>query len=147
MTATLFALVHFSSWLVANVLGTSCAVVDFSSNARNAGVSANRRVDCYPEPGASQSAYQARGCIWEAATQYPGAPYCFYPANTGYDVVGVSIATLKRNIAKVSTGNPTTPVKHAGAGNPSCPFGADAGLLRVSTQTIGSALFVNIFNA
>ena len=54
---------------------------------------------------------------------------------------------MHKTFLKAGTGNPIGLVKHAGSGNPGSPFGNDVGLLHVKTQSIGSALFVNIFSA
>ena len=52
------------------------------------------RVDCYPEPGASEAGCKARGCIWKPSVdqngQSTGAPWCFVPPTQG--AVGFSLA-------------------------------------------------------
>ena len=45
------------------------------------------RVDCHPDPGASQAGCEGRGCVWEPAQQ-TGAPWCRYPPDYGYSMVG-----------------------------------------------------------
>ncbi|CAJ0601551.1 unnamed protein product, partial [Cylicocyclus nassatus] len=51
-------------------------------------VDENSRVDCYPEPGATQAACEARGCVWKEASQDSpiGIPWCFYSQELGYKV-------------------------------------------------------------
>ncbi|CAL2041454.1 unnamed protein product [Caenorhabditis brenneri] len=55
-------------------------------NAQSVDVS--KRVDCFPEPGASQDSCQSRGCIWEEATNGSpvGTPWCYYPTQSGFTV-------------------------------------------------------------
>lgn len=56
------------------------------SNGQSVDVS--KRVDCFPEPGASQSTCQSRGCIWEEAPNGSpvGTPWCYYPTQSGFTV-------------------------------------------------------------
>uniref|UniRef100_A0A8C3BCL9 P-type domain-containing protein n=1 Tax=Cairina moschata TaxID=8855 RepID=A0A8C3BCL9_CAIMO len=41
------------------------------------------RVDCHPQPGASQESCEARGCTW-CTTDVPNAPWCFFPEDSPY---------------------------------------------------------------
>ena len=80
-------------------LGTATATsvqnVSVSSTAQCSAVETARRINCYPQSGASQSGCEARGCCWSpvgtaaaaAATGDPvfvgepdaSTPWCFYP--------------------------------------------------------------------
>ncbi|XP_049339266.1 sucrase-isomaltase, intestinal [Astyanax mexicanus] len=44
------------------------------------------RVDCHPEPGASQLRCQQRGCCWNPLDQ-TNVPWCYFPRNHGYTVI------------------------------------------------------------
>ena len=50
------------------------------------------RIDCHPDPGAYEEKCQERGCIWETV-QEEGAPYCYYPPDYGYLMVGDPVVT------------------------------------------------------
>ncbi|XP_048837847.1 sucrase-isomaltase, intestinal isoform X2 [Brienomyrus brachyistius] len=43
------------------------------------------RVDCFPESGASMYTCAQRGCCWQPLDD-SNAPWCFFPANQGYEV-------------------------------------------------------------
>ncbi|XP_023648457.2 sucrase-isomaltase, intestinal isoform X1 [Paramormyrops kingsleyae] len=43
------------------------------------------RVDCFPESGASMLKCAQRGCCWQPLDD-SNAPWCFFPANQGYEV-------------------------------------------------------------
>ncbi|KAK6746809.1 hypothetical protein RB195_000206 [Necator americanus] len=60
----------------------------FSVLASVIAVDVNSRVDCFPEPGASEDACNARGCIWQEAAQGSpvNTPWCFYSPQSGYRV-------------------------------------------------------------
>ncbi len=57
----------------------------------NNSIPVNARIDCYPEPGATQSACLERGCCWSPARANEtrefksltsmGPPYCHFPAD------------------------------------------------------------------
>uniref|UniRef100_A0A8C5X2G5 P-type domain-containing protein n=1 Tax=Malurus cyaneus samueli TaxID=2593467 RepID=A0A8C5X2G5_9PASS len=47
-------------------------------------VPVQKRIDCHPQPDASQEACEARGCIW-CGTDVPNAPWCFFPEDNPYD--------------------------------------------------------------
>ncbi|XP_030650308.1 maltase-glucoamylase, intestinal [Chanos chanos] len=60
------------------------------------------RVDCFPEPGASQQRCEARGCCWSPRDE-TNIPWCFFSKNHGYKVVSKQtpdnthmMATLER---------------------------------------------------
>lgn len=40
------------------------------------------KYDCHPEPGATQTKCESRGCIW-CVSQTPGHPWCLYGGTTG----------------------------------------------------------------
>ncbi|XP_017666877.1 PREDICTED: sucrase-isomaltase, intestinal-like isoform X1 [Lepidothrix coronata] len=46
-------------------------------------VAVKKRIDCHPQPGASQEACEARGCTW-CSTDVPNAPWCFFPEDSPY---------------------------------------------------------------
>uniref|UniRef100_A0A8C3QIF6 alpha-glucosidase n=1 Tax=Cyanoderma ruficeps TaxID=181631 RepID=A0A8C3QIF6_9PASS len=46
-------------------------------------VAVQKRIDCHPQPGASQEACEARGCTW-CSTDVPNAPWCFFPEDSPY---------------------------------------------------------------
>lgn len=94
-----------------------------------AGAGATVKFDCYPEPGASQDACQARGCIWEPTSDSNplGEPWCHFPANVGYRLAGQS-------------GNQYT-LQKTGFSN---PFGGDISQITLKVNTIGSVLNVKI---
>ncbi|KAM9292474.1 sucrase-isomaltase, intestinal-like [Morus bassanus] len=59
-------------------------------------VAVQKRIDCHPEPGASQEACEARGCTW-CATDVTNAPWCFFPKDSpyGYSLGGNTEKTAK----------------------------------------------------
>uniref|UniRef100_A0A493SZN8 P-type domain-containing protein n=1 Tax=Anas platyrhynchos platyrhynchos TaxID=8840 RepID=A0A493SZN8_ANAPP len=74
-----------SLWLLAAVLaGKSLGQCHGSSSEQCSGaVAVQRRVDCHPQPGASQERCEARGCTW-CTTDVPNAPWCFFPEDSPY---------------------------------------------------------------
>ncbi|XP_010220406.1 PREDICTED: maltase-glucoamylase, intestinal-like, partial [Tinamus guttatus] len=58
--------------------------------------SVKSRIDCHPQPGASQEGCEARGCIW-SSTEVPNAPWCFFPEDSpyGYSLAGNAEKTTK----------------------------------------------------
>ena len=56
------------------------------------GIQPEKRIDCYPEEGASQAGCQARGCCWALApAKYIHAPCCFYPPGfSSYSIANVT---------------------------------------------------------
>ena len=52
----------------------------------------NERIDCHPDPGAYKEKCEARGCMWQEAEEQ-GAPWCYYPPEYGYVMVGDPIVT------------------------------------------------------
>ncbi|KAF6720919.1 Maltase-glucoamylase, intestinal [Oryzias melastigma] len=47
------------------------------------------RVDCFPEPGASQLTCEQRGCCW-SPLDTPNVPWCFFSSNHGYTAHSVN---------------------------------------------------------
>ncbi|CAJ0930944.1 unnamed protein product, partial [Mesorhabditis belari] len=94
-------------------------------------VDVNRRVDCFPDLGASQAACTQRGCSWDAAPNGSptGTPYCYYPTNTGY---AVSSNDGKENIQLTKQGGPAN------------PYGADISPLTFKTSKVGNVLEISI---
>ncbi|XGW25367.1 hypothetical protein V3C99_006640 [Haemonchus contortus] len=99
------------------------------SNASAADV--NSLVDCFPEPGASQSLCQARGCIWqEAPPDAPeGTPWCFYPTASGFRVM--SQLSSSHYVLTSAFNN---------------PYGSNISPLNVTSRINGATLFVTIGN-
>lgn len=60
-------------------------------------VAVQKRIDCHPQPGASQEVCEARGCSW-CPTDVPNAPWCFFPKDTPYGY------SLGGNTEKTATG-------------------------------------------
>uniref|UniRef100_A0A8B9C9Z8 P-type domain-containing protein n=1 Tax=Anser brachyrhynchus TaxID=132585 RepID=A0A8B9C9Z8_9AVES len=58
-------------------------------------VAVQRRVDCHPQPGATQENCEARGCTW-CTTDVPNAPWCFFPEDSpyGYSLGGNAEKTI-----------------------------------------------------
>ena len=52
------------------------------------------RVDCHPEPGASQEKCVSRGCHW-CVSSIPDVPWCFLPKTHGYRRSGDVVSTTK----------------------------------------------------
>ncbi len=95
-------------------------------------VDRNRRIDCYPDPGANQQNCRSRGCIWDTNfnASHPTVPLCYFPSDTGYELIGSPDA----NPAVISK-------KSTSASN---PFGVDVQTLNVQRSTIGKTLNVKI---
>lgn len=59
------------------------------------------RVDCFPEPGASQQKCQARGCCWQSASGFGlrdvNVPYCFFPT----DAPSYNVDVVNQNDSKI----------------------------------------------
>uniref|UniRef100_A0A8C3K3F7 P-type domain-containing protein n=1 Tax=Calidris pygmaea TaxID=425635 RepID=A0A8C3K3F7_9CHAR len=55
-----------------------------------------KRIDCHPQPGATQEICEARGCSW-CPTDVTNAPWCFFPEDTpyGYSLGGSTEQTTK----------------------------------------------------
>ncbi|EYB85228.1 hypothetical protein Y032_0302g1857 [Ancylostoma ceylanicum] len=103
----------------------------FLCNGVNA-IDVNSRVDCFPEPGASQDACLARGCTWEEAPQGSpeGVPWCFYPKETGYRVYQQNVDYYQLVPETLST-----------------PYGANISPLEVKVRKNGATLLVSIGNS
>lgn len=69
----------------------------------------NERVDCFPEPGASQQQCEARGCCWQptAATIAPRVPFCFFPSDAPSYNVDVLNQNDSRTVALLSRSAPS----------------------------------------
>ncbi|XP_071889148.1 sucrase-isomaltase, intestinal [Anas platyrhynchos] len=72
-----------SLWLLAAVLAALGQCHGSSSEQCSGAVAVQRRVDCHPQPGASQERCEARGCTW-CTTDVPNAPWCFFPEDSPY---------------------------------------------------------------
>ncbi|XP_030816697.1 maltase-glucoamylase, intestinal-like [Camarhynchus parvulus] len=46
-------------------------------------IAVRKRIDCHPQPGASQESCEARGCTW-CSSDVPNAPWCFFPEDSPY---------------------------------------------------------------
>ncbi|XP_063967413.1 sucrase-isomaltase, intestinal-like [Lytechinus pictus] len=52
-----------------------------------------QRIDCYPDPGATEQSCEERGCRW-SSSDVDGAPWCYYPKQVdvpGYTMVSASV--------------------------------------------------------
>ncbi|CAB3404386.1 unnamed protein product [Caenorhabditis bovis] len=85
-------------------------------------------IDCYPEPGATQSACENRGCTWSPGDLSKNEPFCFFKNGVGY--------TLDSQ-----QGNTYRLRKNSGPKN---PWGADLLEIQLTQKTIGSVLNVKI---
>ncbi|CAI4224412.1 unnamed protein product [Auanema sp. JU1783] len=86
-------------------------------------IDARSRVDCFPDPGASQQACLARNCVWEpAANSDPTeTPWCYFPTETGYRLNGNKLYPVTTN-----------------------PFGDNLGPLDFTSTRYGATLSVSI---
>uniref|UniRef100_A0A3Q2X166 P-type domain-containing protein n=1 Tax=Haplochromis burtoni TaxID=8153 RepID=A0A3Q2X166_HAPBU len=60
------------------------------------------RVDCFPDPGASQAKCEARGCCWSPRDE-SNVPWCFFPTNHGYTVESQDSSILKANLIRMDS--------------------------------------------
>uniref|UniRef100_A0A914C6H1 P-type domain-containing protein n=1 Tax=Acrobeloides nanus TaxID=290746 RepID=A0A914C6H1_9BILA len=99
-------------------------------------VDPSSRVDCYPDPGASQTACQSRGCTWtpDNNDQTHTVPWCYFPTNTGY--VQSSMPSTTGGVSTIKLQKSTQ--------SPGNPFGSDFGNLNFQYQEIGAGLRVTI---
>ncbi|XP_063789067.1 maltase-glucoamylase-like [Pseudophryne corroboree] len=67
----------------------------------------SEKIDCHPEPNASEQKCISRGCIWKASNT-PGIPYCFYPLDYGY-VVEREVVTDTGITVDISLGSKMVP--------------------------------------
>ena len=55
------------------------------------------RVDCHPDPAATQERCEARGCVWRVSEPRlegeEGPPFCYYPPDYGYSMLGEPLVT------------------------------------------------------
>ncbi|KAM6137726.1 sucrase-isomaltase, intestinal-like [Pterocles gutturalis] len=81
-------------------------------------VAVQKRINCHPQPSASQEACEARGCTW-CVTNVVNAPWCFFPEDSphGYSLGGNVESTdkgwrvtLNRRQALSLFGNDISPV-------------------------------------
>uniref|UniRef100_A0A1I7YBY2 P-type domain-containing protein n=1 Tax=Steinernema glaseri TaxID=37863 RepID=A0A1I7YBY2_9BILA len=96
-------------------------------------VDENIRLDCYPDPGASQELCERRGCVWEPVddSAAKGTPYCFFPEGTGYSFDGARDPSYIPLLKTV--------------GSPKNPFDKDFEALSFTQSYIGSTLNVKLF--
>nr|XP_030111590.3 sucrase-isomaltase, intestinal isoform X2 [Taeniopygia guttata] len=73
-----------SLWFLAVVLAAlgGCRGSEQAAQCPGA-VAVQKRIDCHPQPGASQEACEARGCVWCSAGA-SNAPWCFFPEDSPY---------------------------------------------------------------
>ncbi|VDL71286.1 unnamed protein product [Nippostrongylus brasiliensis] len=85
-------------------------------------------VDCFPEPGASETLCNARGCIWQQqdASAPVGVPWCYYPRESGFKVL-----RQQDNFFQLS------PVS-------ANPYGDNISPIFVNATQLGSTLLVSI---
>ncbi|CAJ0608575.1 unnamed protein product [Cylicocyclus nassatus] len=88
------------------------------------------RMDCHPEPDATQQNCEARDCIWqEPPDQGHSIPWCFMKKGIGYTNVSTS-------------GSVITLQKKSGPKN---PWGEDIQQIYMTTSTLGKTLNVKIY--
>uniref|UniRef100_A0A8C3QE82 alpha-glucosidase n=1 Tax=Geospiza parvula TaxID=87175 RepID=A0A8C3QE82_GEOPR len=68
-------------------------------------IAVRKRIDCHPQPGASQESCEARGCTW-CSSDVPNAPWCFFPEDSPY---GYAL-TLNKRQAMSLFGNDISPI-------------------------------------
>uniref|UniRef100_A0A8C9FD89 P-type domain-containing protein n=1 Tax=Pavo cristatus TaxID=9049 RepID=A0A8C9FD89_PAVCR len=83
-------------WLLVAVLAGRCMGLFVMGLKKQCTVPAARRVNCHPQPGATQQSCEARGCTW-CATDIPNAPSCFFSEDSTY---GYSLARSTEKTAK-----------------------------------------------
>ncbi|XP_031459607.1 sucrase-isomaltase, intestinal-like [Phasianus colchicus] len=81
-------------WLLVTVL--AALGHSHGSSTEQCTVPAARRVNCHPQPGATQQSCEARGCTW-CVTDVPNAPWCFFSEDSTY---GYSLARSMEKTAK-----------------------------------------------
>lgn len=59
------------------IVGLLLGIVDNVSGQCVTNTLESDRVDCHPEPGATEASCRCRGCRWCVATK-PGVPFCFF---------------------------------------------------------------------
>ncbi|CAI5447193.1 unnamed protein product [Caenorhabditis angaria] len=95
-------------------------------------VDVTRRVDCYPEPGATEAACVARGCIYENEANQPsapvGTPWCYYPTTSGFTKKSENGQNI---VLEATTKN---------------PYGDNISPLNVKYRSNGATLLVTIGN-
>jgi alpha-glucosidase (family GH31 glycosyl hydrolase) len=79
----------------------------FSVNGQST-IDPSSRLDCWPQPSPSQSACEARQCIWDTNyyPQKPTTPLCYYPQSTGYIIKSQSGNTAQLTKSPQSLKNP-----------------------------------------
>uniref|UniRef100_A0A8C3DHQ6 alpha-glucosidase n=1 Tax=Corvus moneduloides TaxID=1196302 RepID=A0A8C3DHQ6_CORMO len=106
---------HLSVLVEASLLFASLQCCSHSSPAQDAqcpgAVAVQKRIDCHPQPGASQEACEARGCTW-CSTDVPNAPWCFFPEDSpyGYARSGSTEVTLNKRQSLTLFGNDISPI-------------------------------------
>lgn len=89
---------------------------------------AGPRINCYPEPSASQVLCEARGCIWNPIDNIDGSPSCFFKDGVGYNIDSQNGSTY--NLQKNN--------------GPKNPWGDDFQNIQLKTNMVGSVLNVKI---
>ena len=73
---------------------SDCVVQNTIANVIQAVKRVEDRVDCHPDPHATQEKCVQRGCIWDPEEEpLTGAPWCVYPPGYGYNMVGQPVNT------------------------------------------------------
>uniref|UniRef100_A0A8C3TIP6 P-type domain-containing protein n=1 Tax=Chelydra serpentina TaxID=8475 RepID=A0A8C3TIP6_CHESE len=68
---------HLMKWVLAHKSATRTPPQPFHSSTCPTTISEDRRQDCHPEPGATETACISRGCRW-CETSALNVPFCFY---------------------------------------------------------------------
>uniref|UniRef100_A0A0K0DZJ0 P-type domain-containing protein n=1 Tax=Strongyloides stercoralis TaxID=6248 RepID=A0A0K0DZJ0_STRER len=91
----------------------------------------NARLDCYPDPNASQEKCFSRGCLWDTVynDNDKNVPLCYFPQNTGYSFAQKESNTyiLKKNL-----------------NSPQNPFSNNFETLNIKVSNIGQYLKISI---
>uniref|UniRef100_A0A7E4VGI2 Maltase n=1 Tax=Panagrellus redivivus TaxID=6233 RepID=A0A7E4VGI2_PANRE len=112
-----------------------CVLAIVSTVSADGTVPVGQRVDCFPDPGFSQDACKARGCIYDSDYEQnkPSDPLCYFPANNGYTVTDQSVKA-----------NTTTATLTFSSGATANPFGTNFQQLQFQSTQLGNALKVSI---
>ncbi|XP_073692479.1 sucrase-isomaltase, intestinal-like [Garra rufa] len=87
--------------LLAVEAGTIKAGSDRNTIAECPVIPQSERVDCFPEPNASQEKCLERACCWEPASE-ANVPWCFFSKNHGYSVVSLNMPDSTHIEAKLT---------------------------------------------
>uniref|UniRef100_A0A7E4VKB5 Maltase n=1 Tax=Panagrellus redivivus TaxID=6233 RepID=A0A7E4VKB5_PANRE len=112
-----------------------CVLAVIGTVSADGTVDVGQRVDCFPDPGFSQDACKARGCVYDSNydSNHPTVPMCYFPASNGYTITDQSVKT-----------NTTTATLSFASGATANPFGTNFQQLQFTSTQLGHALKVSI---